>query len=281
MNSIVYFLLFLWSIVQAVAFWFPMVSIIGSFQNAQSGDAVLFILLFIIVNLVIGFISIFILGQFDKDEEKHFLFKSVINGLCGAIRLPMHILVRIILIFNDLPIDYGCYDNDNWVSIIIYSATLLDIEPSWGDFPDRLFDHDSSPKYIKKLRQNISNTPNHALKPFVVESDGKLHGPSDVLNQAHSVAKYCSTYVEENGNRVDIDFNARLSNNTIYFIININSSHFKGFSSQYELDNFNNKIMSTLEYEQNQIVELMQKYAEKNNLNQEYTVNFEKGKWNI
>lgn len=38
-------------------------------------------------------------------------------------------------------------------------------------------------KYIKKLRNNISNTPNHALKPFVTESDGKLHGPSDVLNK--------------------------------------------------------------------------------------------------
>ena len=108
MNSIVYFLLFLWSIVQAVAFWFPMVSIIGSFQNAQSGDAFLFILLFIVVNLVIGFISIFILGQFHRDEtEHHFLFKAIVNGLCGSIRLPMHVLIRIILLFNDVPIFWG------------------------------------------------------------------------------------------------------------------------------------------------------------------------------
>ena len=275
------FLLFLWSIVQSIAFWFPMVIIIDAFKNVQYDLVALMFFAFIIVNFIVGFLSIFILGQFDKDEEKHFLFKSIINGLCGSIRLPMHVLISIILLFNDVPIDWGCYDNDNWVSIIIYSATLLDIEPSWGDFPDRINDHDSSPKYIKKLRNNISNTPNHALKPFVTESDGRLHGPNDVLNQARSVAKYCSTYVEEKQNRIDINFEARLSGNTVYFYINLNRTKFKGFPSQYDLDNYNNQVMSSLDRQQDQILDLMKKYAEKNDLDREYSVVFEKGTWNI
>ena len=282
MTGIVYFLLFLWSIVQSIAFWFPMVIIIDAFKNVQYDLVALMFFAFIIVNFIVGFLSIFILGQFHRDEtEHHFLFKAIVNGLCGSIRLPMHVLIRIILLFNDVPIDWGCYDNDNWVSIIIYSATLLDIEPSWGDFPDRINDHDSSPKYIKKLRNNISNTPNHALKPFVTESDGKLHGPNDVLNQARSVAKYCSTYVEEKQNRIDINFEARLSGNTVYFYINLNRTKFKGFSSQYDLDSYNNQVMSSLDRQQDQILDLMKKYAEKNDLEREYSVVFEKGTWNI
>ena len=133
MTGIVYFLLFLWSIVQSIAFWFPVAIIIDAFKNVQYDLVFLLLFVFIIVNFIIGFLSIFILGQFHRDEtEHHFLFKAIVNGLCGSVRLPMHILIRIILIFDDVPIDWGCYDNDNWVSIIIYSATLLDIEPSWA-----------------------------------------------------------------------------------------------------------------------------------------------------
>lgn len=90
-----------------------MVIIIDAFKNVQYDLVALMFFAFIIVNFIVGFLSIFILGQFDKDEEKHFLFKSIINGLCGSIRLPMHVLISIILLFNDVPIDWGCYDNDN------------------------------------------------------------------------------------------------------------------------------------------------------------------------
>ena len=119
------------------------------------------------------------------------------------------------------------------------------------------------------------------LKPFVTESDGRLHGPNDVLNQARSVAKYCSTYVEEKQNRIDINFEARLSGNTVYFYINLNRTKFKGFSSQYDLDSYNNQVMSSLDRQQDQILDLMKKYAEKNDLDREYSVVFEKGTWNI
>ena len=39
--------------------------------------------------------------------------------------------------------------------------------------------------------------------------------------------------------------------------------------------------MSSLDRQQNQILDLMKKYAEKNDLDKEYSVVFEKGTWNI
>jgi len=237
----------------------------------------------IVINLVVGFITILVTGQLNKeDEKKHLFFKTVVNALCGAIRLPMHIIIRIIAIFNSsLPLDWGAYDGDNWVSIIIYSATLLDIEPSWGDFPDRENDHKSSPKYIRKARKEIANTPHHALRPYVVENDGRVHGPNDVLAQARSVASFCSTYVESEGNQIDIKFGARLSGNTLYFTINLNQSRSKPFQSQYDSERFQNNVISCLETQQKEIAKLMKKYAEKTEFDREYSVEFEKGRWNI
>lgn len=283
MSGIVYFLLFLWSIVQTTAFWFPAVTMINAIKDHDGNLLFLSIFMLIIVNLIVGFISIFVLGQFHKDEEKkHFFFKSAINGLCGSIRLPMHIIIRIIAIFNsDLPLDWGCYDGDNWVSILIYSATLLDIEPSWGDFPDRDDDHESRPRYIRKARGEIAKDSHHALHPYVTENDGKVHGPSDVLAQARSIASFCSTYVEKDGNVIDIDFGARLSGNTIFFAINVRQTKSKGFSSQYALDSFQNMVVSTIDSKEKQITELMQKYAANTTFDREYSVQFEKGKWNF
>ena len=67
----------------------------------------------------------------------------------------------------------------------------------------------------------------------------------------------------------------------VYFYINLNRTRFKEFSSQYDLDSYNNQVMSSLDRQQNQILDLMKKYAEKNDLDKEYSVVFEKGTWNI
>lgn len=284
MSGIVYFLLFLWSIVQTVAFWLPIIAIVEACKASFNSDAFIFFgLIFIVVNLIVGFITIFVIGQYDKeDEEKHLFFKSVVNGLCGSIRLPMHILIRIIAMFNpSLPLDWGAYDSDNWVSTIIYSATLLDIEPSWGDFPERISDHESSPKYIRKTRKQIASKSHHALRPFVVENDGRVHGPDDVLAQARSVAEYCSTYVESKGNQIDIQFGARLSGNTLYFKVDLRQSRSKPFSSQYDLESFQDQVIACLEMQQREIANLMKKYAENTEFDREYSVEFEKGSWDI
>ena len=49
----------------------------------------------------------------------------------------------------------------------------------------------------------------------------------------------------------------------------------------YDLDSYNNQVMSSLDRQQDQILDLMKKYTEKNDLDREYSVVFEKGTWNI
>ena len=81
MSAIVYFLLFLWSIVQTVAFWLPIIAIVETCKESFHTDAFIFFgLIFIVVNLIVGFITIFVIGQYDKeDEEKHFFcFKLIL-----------------------------------------------------------------------------------------------------------------------------------------------------------------------------------------------------------
>lgn len=281
MSAIVYFLLFLWSIVQTGVFWFSGY-LIYSCITTNSGGLIVCILFFIVANMLIGFLSIFITGQYHSDEEKRFLLKTIINALCASVRLPMHILIRLILLFNSsVPIDWGCFDNDNVISLIIYSATLLDVEPFIGDIPDRVSDHESSPKYIKKARKEIASKKHHAMKPYVEESDGLIHDAADMMSQAKAVAKYCSTFVWEHGNRVDIDLTARLSQNTIYFTINLKRTLRKAFASVDDEESFANQVKYTIESTQKKVFEMMQKWASKNQMTDEYYIDFEKGRWDI
>lgn len=275
MSGFVYFLLFLWSIVQTGVFWLLLLEAI------KTGG--ISIVVFILVILVIGFLNIFFSGQIHKGEKKRFLFKTIVNAITSAVRLPIHIIVFVLTLFDIEPdMDWGCFDEDNWVSIIIYSATLIDVEPSWGDFPDRVGGRDSSSKFAQKVRKDISKGSNPAIKPYVdSSSDGRVHGASDVLNHGRGVAKYCSTYLWEYGNRVDIDFTARLSGNTITFVYNMKHSIKKPFNTLDEKNKFEEDLLYSLKRQKKEIEEMMNKWSSNNALDGDYYINFEKGSINF
>lgn len=279
MSGIVSILMFLWTIVQAAAFWLPGSAIIDAIKSGNSDLLFFGILGFIIANMLVGFLTIFVIGEYNREDiEKHFLFKTIVNGLLGGIRLPLHIISRLLLLFfSGLNMEWGCYDGDNWVSVIIYSATLLDVEPSWGDFPDRLFEHES-PRYVKKYKKAISKEKYHAMKPYVEPySDGKVHGANDVLGQARAVAKSCSTFVWEYGNRVNINFTARLSGDTIYFTYSMTHYIKKPFKSLSDKDSFENMLVSKLETSTKEIKERMNKWSSINELDGDYYISIERG----
>lgn len=275
MSGFVYFLLFLWSIVQTGVFWLLLLEAI------KTGG--ISIVVFILVILVIGFLNIFFSGQIHKEEKKRFLFKTIVNAITSAVRLPIHIIVFVLTLFDIEPdMDWGCFDEDNWVSIIIYSATLIDVEPSWGDFPDRVGGRDSSSKFAQKVRKDISKGSNPAIKPYVdSSSDGRVHGASDVLNHGRGVAKYCSTYLWEYGNRVDIDFTARLSGNTVTFVYNMKHSIKKPFNTLDEKNKFEEDLLYSLKRQKKEIEEMMNKWSSNNALDGDYYINFEKGSINF
>lgn len=276
MSSIVYFLLFLWSIVQSGVFWiFLFTQIINTDPNNLSVS----IPVFILINLFIGFITIFFTGQIHRSEKKRFLFKTIINALTAPLRLPLHIIVTFLMAADIVDyVDWGCYDEDNIVSIIVYSATLIDFEPSWGDFPSRVSEHSSTNAVVTKVRKDIAKKDNHAMKPYVETSgNGRTNGTMDVLNQARVVAKYCNSYVSNFGNRVDITFSPRMSGTVVYFAINLRHTSRNAFKSIEDKEQFERSLDYNIDRLKNEVFELMNKWSSVNYFDNDYSVKFEKG----
>lgn len=247
-----------------------------------------FLFLFIPLNLAIAFLSVFVMGEFHFREKKRLLSKTLINFFCAPFRFPIHIIVRLLLLFDiDVPVDYGCFDNDNFVSTLLYSLTLADFEPSWGDYPSRDTNHTkgtrSQIKTMKYLKKHPENPYNYLASnaPSPSTGQGQVCGFPQVLNYAFKTAKFHSCYYHEYGNKVNIDFKPMSEGNTIVFRINLDHVIRKPFNNEYDYNSFESGLQIRIDSAKNSIRNDMKTFAERNTVTVDVSIRFEKGAWNL
>lgn len=256
--------------IQSTVFWFILIVYLMRIDE------------FIDIRMHIGFwtfsfIVLLIISLIDKFVRGFEIGGIFVDALLSPFRLIAQFITMILCFQEKVNIERGGYTGYSLWSrfvFILCSVDPLDLDGTKEIqyyVPPRTY---SKPRYSS----NSSYSSSQSQKPSAPK---RMLGAADVLNQAQGVARYCCDFVWEKGNRVEIDYSARMSGNTVYFKISLRRTLRANFRSLDDKENFENSLAYGISAGQKRIRDMMQSWYEKYTFDKKYYIDFERGSWNI
>lgn len=226
---------------------------------------------------ILSFIVLLIISLIDKFVRGFDMGEIFVDALLSPFRFIAQFITMILCFLEKVNIEREGYtDYSLWSRFvfILCSVDPLDLDGTKEIqyyVPPRTY---SKPSYSS----NSSHSSSQSQKPSAPK---RMLGAADVLNQAQRVARGCCGFVWENGNRVEIDYSARMSGNTVYFKISLRRTLRANFRSLDDKESFENSLAYHISSDQRKIRDMMQSWYEKYTFDNKYYIDFERGSWNI
>lgn len=226
---------------------------------------------------VLSFIILLIISLIDKFVRGFDMGEIFVDALLSPFRFIAQFITMIMCFQEKVILEREGYtDYSLWSRFVFILCSVDPLDPDGTKetqyyVPPRTY---SKPKYSS----NSSHSSSQSQKPSAPK---RMLGAADVLNAARRTAKYYSSFVWEKGNRVEIDYSARMSGNTVYFKISLRRSLRANFRSLDDKESFENSLAYHISSDQKKIRDMMQSWYEKYTFDNKYYIDFERGSWNI
>lgn len=225
----------------------------------------------------VSFIVLLIISLIDKFVRGFEIGEIFVDALLSPFRFIAQFITMILCFQEKVNIEREGYtDYSLWSRFVFILCSVNPLDPDGTKktqyyVPPRTY---SKPRYSS----NSSYSSSQSQKPSAPK---RMLGAADVLNHAQRVAKGCCNFVWENGNRVEIDYSARMSGNTVYFKISLRRTLRANFRSLDDKESFENSLAYQISSDQKKIRDMMHSWCDKYTFDNNYYIDFERGSWNI
>lgn len=226
---------------------------------------------------ILSFILLLIISLIDKFVRGFDMGEIFVDALLSPFRFIAQFITMILCFLEKVNIERGGYTGYSLWSRFVF--ILCSVDPIDIDGTKEIQYYVPPRTYSKsRYSSNSSHSSSQSQKPSAPK---RMLGAADVLNQAQRVARGSCSFVWENGNRVEIDYSARMSGNTVYFKISLRRTLRANFRSLDDKESFENSLAYHISSGQKRIRDMMQTWYEKYTFDNKYYIDFEKGSWNI